>query len=104
MPHAVIVHLPLSDEGFGSDADRTALWELEDQIEKAVADAGIGELDGDETGEGESVLFLYGDNADELFAVIEPVLKASPTAVGGYAVKQHGDITETDLRTTRVTW
>ena len=101
---AVIVHLPLSNDGFGSDADHTALWALQDVIESAVSAAAVGDLDGDEWGEGECVLYLYGDDADRLFAVIEPLLNASPAAARGYAIKQYGDIREIDLRTARVTW
>lgn len=101
---AVIVHLRLSDDGFGSDEDRSAIWTLEEEIENAVAEASAGELDGDEFGQGECVLFLYGPDADRVFAVIEPLLKSTRIASGGFAEKQYGDVSDLDLRTSRVTW
>lgn len=102
--HAVIVHLRLSDTGFGTDEDRIAILKLEEMIEDAVAATAAGDLDGDEFGQGECVLYVYGPDADRLFALIEPLLKSSPVACGGFAVKQYGGIDELDLRTERVMW
>ena len=103
-PSGGATHLRLSNDGFGTDDDRVAIWALEDEMESALAEAPAGELDGDEFGQGECVLFLYGPNADRLFAVVEPYLKSSPTASGGFAIKRYGDVSDVNAPTARVVW
>jgi hypothetical protein len=102
LEQAVIVHLRLSDGGFGSLEDRDCLFELQDKIAAAIQAADAGELDGDEFGEGECVLFMYGPSADRLFAAIEPLLRSSLSAVGGYAIKRYGEASERSAAETRV--
>jgi hypothetical protein len=72
--HSVITHLPLSDDAFGTRAEREAIHELEGCIEEAVAAIG-GEHDGDEFGGGEAVLFTCGPDADILFAAVARCLE-----------------------------
>ena len=47
MSHAVIVHLPLSDTGFGTAQDRRAIYALEDRLTGALEQSGVGEFDGE---------------------------------------------------------
>ena len=75
--HAVIVHLSLGDGGFGAEDVRDAVRLLERDIEAALDGGDAGELDGDEFGGGEAILYLYGVDADDLFAAIEPLLRGS---------------------------
>jgi hypothetical protein len=102
--HALIVHLALGNADFGTEADRAAIWALEDQLEAAIAAASAGEFDGDEFGQGECVLYFYGPNVDRLFAVVEPRLKSSPIASGGFAIKRYGGVSDLAATTARVTW
>jgi hypothetical protein len=88
---AVIVHLVLSGEGFGTPADRDRVYELEDDLIAAVEAAGVGEYDGNEFGEGEAALYAYGPDADALFAVMEPVITAFGPGAGSFAIKRYGD-------------
>ncbi|WP_251022558.1 hypothetical protein [Streptomyces sp. ISL-10] len=44
--------------------------------------AGIGEVDGNEFGAGEAVLFAYGRDADALYGVMEPGPRALPFRPG----------------------
>jgi hypothetical protein len=104
MEQAVILHLPLRSGPFGSPEEREALLALEDQLAAAVVENAAGEFDGDEFGEGECVLFLYGPDADSLFAAIEPALKASSQASGGYAIKRYGEATDMNAQEVRVAW
>jgi hypothetical protein len=104
MEHAVIVHLRLSDNKFGTPADRAAMHALRDAIAAAIDKAGAGEFDGDEFGGGECVLFMYGPDVDALFVCIEPVLKSSPTAAGGYAIKRYGEASDPRAREVKVSW
>jgi len=91
MEQAVIVHLRFREHAFGSTKERETVRALEQQLETAIEDAGAGEFDGDEFGGGECVLYMYGPEADRIFAVIEPVLKSSPLTSGGYAIKRYGE-------------
>ena len=104
MEQAVIVHLRLSDGGFGSEEQREALFALQEEMMHAIKDAAAGEFDGDMFGEGECVLYMYGPEADRLFAAIEPLLKSCPLASGGYAIKRYGEAGDSDAREVRVAW
>src|ERR1041385_3685468 len=55
------------------------IFELEDQLAKAVEGASVGELDGNEIAvDGRDNLFyMYGPDADRMYAAIEPVLLSS---------------------------
>jgi hypothetical protein len=68
--HAVIVH-------FDYAADSLApLHDLEEQLEAAIAEAGVGEFDGNEIAVdlSDGSLYMYGPDADALFAVARPLL------------------------------
>jgi hypothetical protein len=71
--HAVIVHLR-----YGK-TDLAPLHELEDRLETAINNAGVGEFDGDEVAVdgSDALLYMYGPNGDQLFAVINPILRSS---------------------------
>lgn len=73
--HAVIAHFTLSGDDFGELSERDALFELEDALMAAIEAAGVGEFDGNELGAGEAVLYAYGPSADDLFTVMEPLLR-----------------------------
>ena len=74
--HAVIVHFELSDDEFGSEAERATLGDLGDRLADVVVRAGVGEFDGDEFGNGEAVLYLYGPDHEQLWQAVEPEVRA----------------------------
>ena len=88
--HAVIAYLKLSGDGFPDRAEMQQFHELSDELIEAIEEAAVGEFDGDEFGQGECVLFMYGPDADAIFSAIEPVLRRSPLARGGRVVKRFG--------------
>ncbi|KUM26263.1 hypothetical protein AU467_23185 [Mesorhizobium loti] len=104
MEQAVIVYLLLSGGQFGALQERQSVQVLEDRLNQVVSDAGAGEFDGDEFGEGKCTLYLYGPDAEKLFHVIEPVLKSSPVAAGGYAIKRFGAAVDPAAKEIRVSW
>lgn len=63
---------------------------------------GASEFDGDEFGQGECVLFLYGPDADGRISAIKPLLESSQIASRGYAIKRYGDARDPQARTVRV--
>ena len=75
--HAVIIEGDFeSGEEYGLPEERKNLQKLEDDLAKKLGVAG-GEYDGDDIGEGTFTIYCYGENADELFEVIEPILRES---------------------------
>jgi hypothetical protein len=63
-------------------SDTAALFDqlgaLEDELAEAVEKAKVGEYDGNELGQGEFILYLYGRDAEKLFDAIRPTLERSP--------------------------
>ncbi|WP_202353919.1 hypothetical protein [Mesorhizobium sp. 113-3-3] len=104
MEQAVIVYLRLNDGQFGTLREHEPVRALEERLEQAVGSASVGEFDGDLFGEGECVLYMYGPDAERLFAVIEPILKSSHVAAGGYAIKRFGEAADPSAKEIRVTW
>ncbi|MFJ8902139.1 hypothetical protein [Streptomyces sp. NPDC102370] len=76
--HAVIAHFRLAAHGFGDADQRERVYEAEKVMAAAVESNGAGEIDGNEFGSGEVVLYAYGPNADALFKVMEPTLRSLP--------------------------
>jgi len=99
--HAVIMHLPLSDEEFGTVEERDAVHELASRIERAAAAIGA-EHDGDEFGGGEAVLYSYGPDADALFDAIRGCLDGFPVRHGAYALKRYGAADDPSAREQRI--
>jgi hypothetical protein len=99
--HAVITHLPLSGDEFGTAEEREAVRRLEERIETAAAKLG-GEHDGNEFGGGEVVLYTYGPDADQLFDAIRECLHGFDVRPGAYATKRYGRADDPDARDERV--
>ena len=102
MEHAVIVHLRLDDDRFGSVEKRESIFELQDALKDAIDEAEAGEFDGDEFGQGECILFMYGPNADVLFDTVKPLLVKSPHAKGGFVIKRYGAATDSKAREVKI--
>ena len=100
--HAVLVQLTLSGGEFGSEAETDAIHELTDKLEEAIEERDAGEFDGDEFGGGKCTLFMYGSDADALFAAVEPLLRASPLTRGGLAIKRYGAAGDADAKEARI--
>jgi hypothetical protein len=99
--HAVITHLPLSNDDYGTPEEREAVHEFEARIVAAL-DALGGEHDGDEFGSGEAVLYSYGPDADALLDAIVGAIGDYPVPPGAYAIKRYGPPAMPDVREQRV--
>jgi hypothetical protein len=55
------------------------LFTVEDALIKALSNHKVGEYDGNEVAAdgSDGILYLYGPDADKLYAVIEPIIRAS---------------------------
>jgi hypothetical protein len=84
--HAVIVRF---DYGL---PDLAPLFDVENQLSAAIEDAGVGEFDGNEVAVdlSDGSLYMYGPDADVLFAAIRPILSASPFMKGAIATLRYG--------------
>ncbi len=84
--HAVIVHFT-----YGS-TDLSALFALETLLEAAIVKANAGEFDGNEvaTDGRDGFLYMYGPDADYLFAAIKPTLDESAFMRGAEVRLRYG--------------
>ncbi|HWA20574.1 MAG TPA: hypothetical protein VG757_16430 [Devosia sp.] len=104
MDHAVILHLKLSDGDMGSEAEREAIFALEDRLAAAIEEPGLGEFDGNEFGGGECTLYFYGPDADRIYSALVPILQMNSLARGGHAIKRYGDVRDPNSREVMVRW
>ena len=88
--HALIAHLKLSDAGFGTPAERQHLMSFEPRLDDALRQSGAGEFDGNEFGDGECVWYMYGADADALFAAIEAIVRETQPRPGSFVIKRKG--------------
>ena len=84
--HAVIVSF---DYG---NTDLSALFELGDQLEQAIDEAKVGEFDGNEIAVdgSDGFLYMYGPDADALYAAIKDVLATSTQIRNAVATLRYG--------------
>jgi hypothetical protein len=78
---AVLVYLngsSLPDEVY----ENFDLETLELQLEEAINSANVGQYDGNEFGPEEVVLFMYGPDAEAIFAAVRPALQSYPLCQG----------------------
>src|SRR5687767_14163706 len=86
---AVIVRMKLGDDEFGDGEERMAALDIEDRLLDLIS-PDIGEVDGHEFGDGFATIFLYGQSAEALAAVILPVLSATSARGGSSVTKRYG--------------
>ncbi len=98
MEHAVIVRLSFQGGEMGSADEQEAAFALAEELQGAVDASETGEYDGEEFGGGGCTFYMYGPDADRLFAAVEPTLKKSSLARGGNATKRYGDAGDPDAR------
>ncbi|MFJ3671396.1 hypothetical protein ACIPSE_33530 [Streptomyces sp. NPDC090106] len=91
---AVIARYRLSDDAYGSPAEREAFFDAERTLSAAVEAAGVGDVDGNEFGAGEVVLYAYGPDAAALFKVMEPALRGLPFRPAHVVLRQGSQETE----------
>jgi hypothetical protein len=101
---AVLVRLKLSDQRFGTTHEMDSIHALSAKLEEVIKTKHLGEFDGDEFGDGVCTLYMYGPDADALFAAVEPLLRSSPLAKGASATKRYGNVTDPNAKEVKVTF
>jgi hypothetical protein len=102
MEQAVIVHIRFENSEADSSEQLESILVLENCLTKAIEEINVGEFDGDEAGQGEVTLYMYGPDANRLFATVEPLLRAS--GFEGYAIKRFGGAGDLKAPEVRVAW
>ena len=74
----------------GNAEEHKRIAALEEQLAAAIKEAGAGEFDGDEFGNGFCTIYMYSPRADRLFTVVQPVLKKFHAPTGSYLIKRYG--------------
>jgi hypothetical protein len=94
--HAVIVEFTYGLKDLGP------LRETESRLDAAVKSAEVGEYDGDEiaTDLSEGSLYMYGPDADRLFAAVRPVLESASFMRGAVVHVRYGPPGSPELRVT----
>ncbi len=87
---AVIASFKLSDADWGISEDFVDLDELEDRLMQVIEESGVGEFDGIGRGMGFLDIYMYGPDAEALWAVVEPILRDFPANPGSFVVKRYG--------------
>ncbi|MEV0935964.1 hypothetical protein ACIBMX_45465 [Streptomyces phaeochromogenes] len=93
----MIAHFRLASDGFGEVDQREQIYEAEQVMEAAAEKAGVGEVDGNEFGGGEAVVYAYGPDADALFKVLEPTLRRLPFRPAHVLLRRGDNETRVDL-------
>lgn len=101
---ALLVHLTLSGGPFGSDDEVASIAELEERIVAALSEGGVGEFDGDEFGEFQCRLFMYGPSADVMADIVLPIIASAGLRMAGYALKRYGGADDASAREVSVGW
>ena len=85
--HAVIVSF-----SYIGSTDLDPLFALESQLEAAINTAKVGEYDGNEVAVdgSDGTLYMYGPDADKLFAIVRPVLESCSFMKGASARLRYG--------------
>ena len=85
----MLIHVPAGDPTF--DDQVFGLDLVEDPIIVALEREGVGELDGNDIGADEAVIYVYGPDADRIAQVVIPVLRRldlPPRNHAGQAVRR----------------
>lgn len=80
---AVIVHVVAGEDSLFLDL-------IEEPLIEAIEVSDVGEFDGNLIGAEEAVLYMYGPDANALFAAIAGVLQDADLPAGSYAIKRFG--------------
>jgi len=95
---AVLVHFD-----YGS-RDWAPFFQFEKRLEHAVAASGLGDYDGNELAVdgSDGTLYMYGPDADKLFAVVKPLLESSALLKHVVVTLRYGPAIDLNAREVKV--
>lgn len=98
MQQALLIILTYDSVGLPASDALQSFQAIEEAVITAIEDAGVGEWDGHASGEGAFTIFLYGDDANALWAAAEGALAKFSLRPGTYAIKRYGEIGSEKVR------
>jgi len=72
---SVQVTFDLKSGKVGSKAERANVHRFTEKLEEALTRSNVGHFDGDEFGEGKCTLFMYGQDPEAIYSVVEPLVR-----------------------------
>jgi hypothetical protein len=95
---AVLVHFD-----YGS-RDWAPFFKFEERLEHAVTASGTGDYDGNELAVdgSDGTLYMYGPDADKLFAVVRPLLESTPLLKHVVVTLRYGNVNDPHARELKV--
>ena len=87
---SVLLYIALSDRTLGTLEEIDHIQKGELEMRELIEGKNLGELDGHEYGEGQYVIYFYGDDANAIFSELFPFLASWDCIQGGYAIKRYG--------------
>jgi len=85
-----------SGQRLGTEPERQALRELEDRLTASLSESGAGTLDAAEVEDGEARLYLYGPDADGLWATAESLMPEGGRLEPAEVVRRYGDVDDSE--------
>lgn len=83
-----MIHLVFPRGALDDERKIDAIFMLEDLLQEILGKTGTGKLDGDEFCEDTVTFFIYGQNANDLYNIISPIITSIKFSKGSYLVKQ----------------
>lgn len=76
------------------------VFDLQDALTEAFARHSVGEVDGHEIAVdgSEALIYMYGPDAEAMFAVALPILKAHPATASSRAMLRFGEVADPNAR------
>jgi hypothetical protein len=98
---SVTIYLKLADDAWG-DPDEFDDYELEDLLSGLIEKHDVGEFDGTGRGLGYFEMFINGPDADALWDVAAPAVRAVKPRPGSYVEKRYGAAHDPAAREVRI--
>ncbi len=89
--------IPLSDDEFGTPEENERWQKLQDQIDEVLEGSAIAEVDGNEIGEGEFMIWMITTDPEKAMELISPVVEAAN--IPESAVFEVRDVSDEDYDT-----
>jgi len=88
--HAVLFYGRFGGTSGRDDVVRSVLG-LAAELTQSIVKENTGEMDGYDLGDNEFILYMYGPDAETLWASTESILRRTKIARGGHAIIRYGE-------------
>jgi len=75
---SVVLYYGLTGDGFGTEAEREAVFALETRLDEVLQPEALGEVDGNEFGGGEASVYVYGPDCTRAWQAMEAEARRLP--------------------------